>query len=128
MSNEPLIQLKQKSWFLLVGGTAALIYLILATFLAESLNMEAWLASAISWTICIIPAYQGQKLLTFKSELDHKVAFPRYFISQIIGILLSSLLSFMLSRLTSLNALAIFSIVIFVVTTSSYFFQRFWVF
>jgi len=125
---DPLIQVRKKFRFLLVGGAAALFYLVFATFLAECLHMEEWLASTIAWTLCVIPAYQGQKRLTFQSKADHQTAFPRYVISQIIAIALSSIMSFMLDNLTDLSAPTIFIIVVSVITTLSYLFQRLWVF
>lgn len=128
MTIDSLVRWRQKFRFLLVGGAAALLYLVFATFLAECLHVEEWLASAIAWTLCVIPAYQGQKQLTFKSKADHQTAFPRYVISQIIAIVLSSIMSFMLDNLTDLNALIIFIIVVSVITTLSYLFQRLWVF
>ena len=123
-----LLQTWQKLRFLLVGGAAALLYLVLATFLTEYLNVDKWLANAIAWTLCIIPAYQGQKWLTFQSKVDHQTAFPRYVISQIIAIVLSSIMSFVLDHLTDFNAPTIFIIVVSVITTLSYLFQRLWVF
>lgn len=118
-----IIRLDKKFLFLLVGGSAALLYLIISTCLVIIFDIKEWLASSISWTICIIPAYLGQKILTFKSEISHQFAFPRYLLLQIIGILLSSILSFLLSSFTQLNTLAIFSIVISTVTIISYFSQ-----
>lgn len=120
--------LKRKIWFILVGGSAALLYLILATLLFEFLNLPEWLASAIAWTLCIIPAYYGQKTLTFNSQSDHRTSFPRYLISQIIAIILSAILSFILSHLTTTHHIVIFITVVLLVTSTSYIFQHFWVF
>ncbi len=39
--------LKRKIWFILVGGSAALLYLVLATLLFEFLNLPEWLASTL---------------------------------------------------------------------------------
>ena len=120
--------LKRKFWFILVGGSAALLYLVLATLLFKFLKTPEWLASAIAWTLCIIPAYYGQKILTFASKSNHIIAFPRYLISQIIAIILSTILSFFLSHFTKIHHIAIFIIVILVVIIASYLFQLFWVF
>lgn len=123
-----IIRLDKNLLFLLVGGSAALLYLTISTCLVIIFGVKEWLASSASWAICIIPAYLGQKILTFKSEISHQFAFPRYLFLQIIGILLSSILSFLLSNFTQLSTLAIFSIVISTVTIISYFFQHFLIF
>ena len=129
MLKELFIQLiKQNFLFLMVGGSAALFYLILATFFTESLNIKIWLASALAWAICIIPTYQAQKILVFKSKMHHKIAFPRYLISQVIGIILSSILSYALNELTDFKSLVVFIIVISIIILLSYILQRFWVF
>ena len=118
-----IIRLDKKFPFLLVGGSATLLYLIISTCLVIVFEAKEWLASSISWVICIIPTYLGQKKLTFKSEVSHQFAFPRYLFLQIIGILLSAILSFLLNKFTQFNTLTIFSVVILTVTVISYFSQ-----
>lgn len=79
--------------FLLVGGSAALLYIAFATLLEVHAGLARPWASAIAYGSMIPVAYMAQKTLAFRSTARHATAFPRYLATQLVALATASLVS-----------------------------------
>jgi putative flippase GtrA len=85
--------------FLLVGGSAALLYIALATLLELYFGLARTWASAFAYGSTIPIAYSAQKKLTFRSSVSHATAFPRYLATQLVALVTTSIVSGKLAEL-----------------------------
>jgi len=76
--------------FVLVGGTFAGLYVVLATILTDWLDLTYWVASSVAYLLVIPPAYMAQKKLAFQSSANNRTAFPRYLVLQLASLCAAS--------------------------------------
>jgi putative flippase GtrA len=119
--------LPEKLAFVIVGGTSALGYLLIASLL-HSLGLSATLASVAAYLLSIPPGYFGQRWLTFRSTRPHNVASIRYVGVQTIGLLIAAATTFIASVVSGVPALLAFLLSAATAASASYLMQRLWVF
>ena len=94
-TRRPLIALELVS-FAVVGGVAALSYVILSVALiALGTGIPNWIVSVFCYALFIIPAYLAHRRYSFRSESPHAVALPRYVAVQLSAVTLASLFSYL---------------------------------
>jgi putative flippase GtrA len=114
--------------FVVVGGSAALLYIAVASLLAAYTPLSNWLASIIAYACMIIPAYLAQRALAFRAETDHGIALPRYVLLQAICAAMSAPLTILIEGLTALPPEVTFAIVAIFLACFSFVLSRHWVF
>jgi putative flippase GtrA len=114
--------------FVAVGGSAALLYITLASLLTVCIALPAWLASTIAYACMILPAYLAQRALAFRAETDHGIALPRYLLLQAICAALSAPLTIVVEGLATLQPEFTFAIVAIFLACFSFVLSRQWVF
>jgi putative flippase GtrA len=72
------------TWFLVVGGLSALLYIVIGAGLTV-LGLQPSVALLLTLSLLIPPTYLAQRRWTFRSDLGHSVAFPRYLTTQLTG-------------------------------------------
>jgi putative flippase GtrA len=71
-------------WFLMIGGVSAGLYVVINGTLTMH-GVPPTLSLVVTLTLLIPPTYLAQRRLTFRSEIVHGVAFPRYLATQLVG-------------------------------------------
>jgi len=117
--------IRSVGWFLVVGGSGALAYILLATMLTLA-ALPAWLASGVSYAVVTPITYLGQQRFTFRAMTTHRVAFPRYLAIQLVGFSLAWIVP--LAIAPAVNPIAAFMVVAVSAATLSYFMMKFWAF
>ena len=74
--------------FGLVGGSAAVAYVVLTSLLTIQFSLPPAAAIALALCVLIPPTYLAQRALAFRSARPHRTAFPRYLATQAGGNLL----------------------------------------
>ena len=98
-SSRPHKPVREIALFLLVGGTAALLYILIATLLETLVGLTRPWASAVAYGLMVPPAYAAQKRFTFRSSASHSRAFPSYLLTQFVALGVASVVSSQLGRL-----------------------------
>lgn len=111
--------------FLGVGSLGALTYVVLASALTAA-GLTRWLASGLCYAVLIPVVYLGHQTLTFRSDVAHRIAFPRYLTVQAAGLLLSVALPLLVSPVVP--ATIVFLIVCVAVAMVSFVLMKLWVF
>lgn len=108
--------LMELAWFLLVGGSAALTLAAVTTAMI-SLRTGApdWLMAALCYAAFVGPVYLLHRRLSFRSEVAHMHAFPRYVAVQVSAIVLVSLFSWLCYSVLGV-ATAVGSVIVLVLT------------
>ena len=114
--------------FVIVGGVAALLYVAFASILKTQAGVPTWIASVVSYTSMIIPAYFGQRQFVFRTGIGHRAAMPRYFAVQALCAGLSALLALWLESLAGVAPVIVFVCVAAVLAVFSFAMSRLWVF
>jgi putative flippase GtrA len=84
--------------FLLVGGGMAGFYSALAALATTHLPWPHPVSSAAAWVVCIPLGYHLQRRITFASATPRRFALGLYAATQVIGIAIVTLASFLLAR------------------------------
>ena len=113
--------------FLLIGGTAALAYSVIAGVLVNT-GLRPWVASSLAYACCVPFAYLGQKRITFKSDAKHGIALPRYIAAQLAGFVLAGALSEIVLSLGQVNSYFGYAIVAVTVASTNYLLLKLWAF
>jgi putative flippase GtrA len=98
----------QFSRFSLVGASAALAYVVIATGLLNAFGLAPWWASTLSFFTCVPLAYAAQRRIAFRSRRAHTSAFPRYLATQVANMIVAAVSSEALSRLGFLPVTFVF--------------------
>jgi putative flippase GtrA len=124
--NAPREIIGQAVWYIIIGGATALIYVLVCTILTQQ-GIRAGIASLIGYLLVILPAYFGQKLLTFRSPAWHRIALPRYVTLQMMGNIAGFVLS---ERLISSGfpVWCTFTAVAILVATMNFAAMKYWAF
>jgi putative flippase GtrA len=81
--------------FLLIGGGAAGLYVVLVQLLVPVFaGIDAWLVSSLCYAGLVVPVYLMHRRFAFRSDAAHGQALPRYVAVQILALGLVTLFSF----------------------------------
>jgi putative flippase GtrA len=114
--------------FLAIGGTGAVIYVLLGVFLTRVCGLRPSLAIIATLVLLIPPTYLAQRNLTFRSGRKHRAAFPRYIGTQLAGNGLALVGSEMFAGVIRDHPWLAFSAVALVVAATNYGLLRLWTF
>ena len=114
--------------FVLVGGTAALGYIIICTIFLQLLGLRPAVASLLGYGIALPPAYCAQKLITFRSESAHKIAFPKYLVVQAVSNINAAILGEIFIGILKYPIFPVFVIIAGFVGLTNFFVLRYWTF
>lgn len=83
--------------FLIVGGSGAVAFVILTNIgLNLFPKLPKTLVSVCSYALLILPVYTLHRSFSFESNLPHKIALPKYVITQIISLCFNFSFSYLL--------------------------------
>ena len=120
------VALREKAAFLLVGASASVGYIVIAKLL-NWVGLTAAAASAISYLLCIPPAYAGQRWITFRSSRRHNVAMARYMVTQGLGLTVATATVQLVSS-AGVPALWAFVLADLFASVQTYMLQKRWVY
>ena len=100
--------------FLLVGGLAALCFVGLSMLLVDlGTGVPDWIVSACCYALFIVPVYIAHRRVSFRSNVPHSVALPRYVAVQVSALALASGFSYVCYSLLGMQtATAAFLVVV----------------
>ena len=82
--------------FVFVGGLAAISFVGLSMLMVGLVTaVPAWIVSACCYALFIVPVYLAHRHYSFRSNMPHAVALPRYVAVQMSALALASLFSFL---------------------------------
>lgn len=84
--------------FLLVGGTMAAVYSVLAALATSTLPIPRPMSAALAWLVCIPLAFWGQRRFTFSDSQPHQYALGLYAATQVLSIAIVAGISQLLAR------------------------------
>ncbi len=118
--------------FLMVGGTAALLYALASSFLLDfsgiELGVPDWVASSLLYGAFVPLVYLSHRRFSFRSNAPHGRALTRYVLTQAGSLSLATLLSYIVYQLLGLPASLGSLIVVGVTSLTSYLVLRLWTF
>lgn len=118
--------------FLAVGGSAAVAYVCISSFVLESgtfeLSWPDWIVSGLIYAAFVPVVYFAHRIISFRSDVPHGRAFPRYVTAQILGLGVATALSFFVYQMVGLPAIFGSAIVIGLTSLFNYFVLRGWTF
>lgn len=115
--------------FLLIGGGAALSFVVLSSFMVTLLPMlDAWLVSTACYAVFILPVYLLHRRYTFASDTAHSEALPRYVMVQIMALVLASFFSFVFHDMLALASLPSAVLVVILSSAVNYLVLKGWAF
>jgi putative flippase GtrA len=120
-------ELREKFTFLVIGGMNGLCYLGFAEAL-HFLGLSPSVSSTVAYALCIPPGYLGQRRHTFRSTRPHGTAWIRYLVTQLIGLIVATVTTFVASAVLLLPALLAFLLSAIAAASASYVIQKSWVF
>jgi len=81
--------------FVVIGISSALGFVVCSQLLiAAHTGLADWVASALVYAGCILPAYLAHRRFSFRSDAPHGLALPRYAVVQIAAVALATLFSY----------------------------------
>jgi len=122
----PQAHANQLFFYLLIGASAALCYVGVCMLLTH-FGISPAIASVLGYCLVVMPAYFGQKILTFRSPVRHKIALPKYLALQALGNLAAYFISGRLTR-AGWPIWAAFAIVAIIVAAASFLATKYWTF
>lgn len=113
--------------FLVIGGTSALLYTGLNVLFTKA-GLRPSLSIVLTLAILMPPTYYAQHRLTFRSDRDHRSAFPRYVGAQLFGNLLALVAAEVFAAQIRAYPLISFVIIAAMVAVINYGILKFWAF
>jgi putative flippase GtrA len=114
--------------FGLVGGSSAVIYFLLLYLGVDLLQIDATLASSITYLVVIAYNYLMHYSWTYKATAPHASALRRFVLMNLVGFCLNAAIMFGGVTLLGLNYLLIQTLAIGVVVAWNYCMYSLWVF
>jgi putative flippase GtrA len=121
------LRFRSLSTFFIVGIAGAFAYVILSSVLTTIIGL-AYIASIISYCVLIPIVYSAQRTFTFRSVANHRVVFPKYVATQLIGLSISGVLPYILRGIAQKSPIVVFVLVAMVVPIANFVLLRFWAF
>ncbi|GAC1345551.1 MAG: hypothetical protein NVSMB18_25500 [Acetobacteraceae bacterium] len=113
--------------FLVVGGTSALLYTALNVLFTKA-GLRPSVGILCTLAILVPPTYFAQARFTFKSDRNHRYAFPRYLGTQLFGNALALIAAELFPTPIRTYPMAAFILIAVMVAISNYGFLKFWAF
>jgi putative flippase GtrA len=120
-------QVSEIAWFLLVGGLSALLYIVISAGLT-TLGVRPSIALLMTLVLLVPPTYLAQHRLTFQSDVEHLVAFPRYVTTQLMGNAVGLLGTAMFASAIQRQPFLAFTIIAVGVASLNYGWLKLWAF
>jgi putative flippase GtrA len=76
--------------FVLIGGAATLLQFFLLGLFVEVFGLAPVIASAVSYAVSAIFNYLANYYLTFASTTSHKQTLPKFIVTAVLGLALST--------------------------------------
>lgn len=115
--------------FLVVGGGAALAYVLLSSVIVSlRTGVADWIVSSACYAAMVVPVYLAHRGISFRSQTAHRVALPRYVTVQAIGLSLAAAVSYATFNVLHLPAVAASSVVVVLVSIMNFLLLRLWAF
>jgi putative flippase GtrA len=121
------LQFRSISMFFMVGVAGAVAYVILSSILTLTIGVP-YDASILSYIILIPIVYLAQRAFSFQSSTPHRNAFPKYVVTQLIGLSISGVLPYWFRDAAVKMPIIVFGLVVIVVAMSNFILLRFWAF
>lgn len=119
---------RQVTGFVVTGGIAAILYILLASSLVAWLGLAPWLSSVMAHAVMIPVAYLGQRTISFASRASHRHAFPRYVVVQCVGLVMAAILVQVLHSVWHMEAKFAFSLTAVATSLATFVAIKAWVF
>lgn len=114
--------------FIIIGVSAALIFVGTAFSLRSWMAAPPYIASSAAFVTSFAYAYPMQRSWTFSGRHGHREALPRYFAAQVSCLVISALLSQALVVIWAAQPFAMAALTAVIVSAISFVLTRFWVF
>lgn len=115
--------------FLVVGGLAALSFVVLsAVLISLDSGVPDWIVSSICYALHVGPVYLAHRRFSFRSQLPHSVALPRYIAVQASAVVLAAIFSFVCYSLLGLEPIIAASVVTLLTSGVNFVLLRVWAF
>jgi putative flippase GtrA len=121
-------QCRELVLFLAVGGSSAIIYVVLGVFFSTIGGMRPSFAIIATLLLLIPPSYLAQRSFTFRSSRCHTSAFPRYIGTQALGNTLALIGSELFPESIRTQPWLAFLIVAVGVAATNFFLLKLWTF
>lgn len=121
------LRFRSLSTFFIVGVAGAVAYVILSSGLTTIIGI-AYIASIISYCVLTPIVYLAQRTFTFRSVASHRVVFPKYVATQLIGLSISGVLPYTFRDIAQKTPIVVFVLVAMVVPIANFVLLRFWAF
>lgn len=113
--------------FIGVGAAGAGAYVALSSVL-HALGLSAWVASSVSYLVLIPIVYLVQRNMTFESRASHLSSFPKYVMTQIMGLTLSALVPHQLEQAGGVPPISAFALVAITIALVNFVLAKYWTF
>lgn len=115
--------------FVVVGATAAATHYVVGLAAYTLFGAGAGLANVLGYCAGFPVSYGGQRFWTFaRSREPHRVALPRYLLTQLIAFAVSQTLLLLAVRFVPLPFWFVFGAVLVIVAAGTYLLSKLWVF
>jgi putative flippase GtrA len=120
-------ELREKFFFIIVGGSCATCYIGLASAL-HYLGLSPPVSSAWAYALCLPLGYFGQRSITFRSSRRHGAATLAYFTVQGFAVLIVTAVTFVSAEWLRHPPIVAFLVAGMIAASASYLMQKYWVF
>lgn len=114
--------------FLIVGAGMAFVYALLATLATTHLPWPRPVSSGVAWVLCIPLGFRLQRRITFAASSPHRFALGLYAATQVLGVAIVSMVSFLLASGVFWPDLAVHLVASALAAAASYVLNRWLVF
>jgi len=115
--------------FIMVGGLGAVAFVTLSSlFVGMHAALPKWLVSTLCYGVLIGPVYLAHRRFSFRSEVPHGHALPRYVGVQLYALLLASVFSYVAYSVFGLPAFWASIIVTGLISAVNFVVLRLWAF
>ncbi len=111
-----------------VGATSTLLYLGLAMSIKSFASTTALVASVLAYCLAGIFSYSAHRGFTFSSSQSHGEGLPRFLVTTVLGLSLSSALPYVIHDVLALPAICAFGVVCILIPVINLVLLCFWVF
>ncbi|WP_317054830.1 GtrA family protein [Roseovarius rhodophyticola] len=120
--------IKQLSRFAGIGALATLLHVTVALIVAEGFGADPQLSNLTGFLTAVGFSYFGHGHFTFSTELKHRVHGTRFLSVSVLGLCVSSGLTYAITDIAGLPFLAAMGVVAVAVPLSTFVLCKLWVF
>lgn len=114
--------------FLAVGGGVTAIHVIVCLIVAGEFDFKPEVANFVGYTCAVMVSYLGHSFYTFDSKNAHTFQVPRFAFLSLMGLLVSSLITYVVCTTLGKSLFTAMVITTFTVPLVTYIGAKFWVF